>query len=247
MLRHVTITGADDSTDIGWMIETQKRFPFMEWGILTSPNRLGTPRYPSFVKQCDIADCSPELVLSLHVCGGYVRRICAGDWSSLHLGSLPLIKSVSRVQLNFRPYLARLGDLFYEHASKFSRFEDLPLICQIGDGMSAGGWLRLKQGFSDFAIEQADSPKVAAGIMPFYDMSGGQGISPSWWPGAPLHAYTGYAGGLGPDNVVEHLQAIEQVAEDYWVDMETRVRTDDNLSLDRAKVEAALELCQAYT
>mmetsp|Transcript_8327 Transcript_8327/g.15870 ORF Transcript_8327/g.15870 Transcript_8327/m.15870 type:complete len:287 (-) Transcript_8327:160-1020(-) len=47
----------------------------------------------------------------------------------------------------------------------------------------------------------------------------------------------GYSGGLGPQNVVENVTKIQEQAEKhnytYWVDMETRVRTDNQFDLSK--------------
>lgn len=58
-----------------------------------------------------------------------------------------------------------------------------------------------------------------------FDRSGGRGAEPDFWPSYPGR-YVGYAGGIGPDNV---LGVIDKIAADgpYWIDMETKVRTDD--------------------
>lgn len=47
MLERVTITGADDSTDISQLVELSQEFPFVEWGILVSRRSEGGPRFPS--------------------------------------------------------------------------------------------------------------------------------------------------------------------------------------------------------
>lgn len=80
-----------------------------------------------------------------------------------------------------------------------------------------------------------------------FDASGGRGISPSAWPahGNP-HFMRGYAGGLGPDNVVAAVAQIGALSGNYWIDMETRVRDDaDNFDLD--KVRAVCEAVYGAT
>lgn len=73
-----------------------------------------------------------------------------------------------------------------------------------------------------------------------YDASGGRGIEPTAWPPHPGgDRLVGYAGGIGPDNVLEVIRAINS-AGPYWIDMESGVRTDD--WFDLTKVEA---VCKA--
>jgi hypothetical protein len=54
----------------------------------------------------------------------------------------------------------------------------------------------------------------------------------------------GYAGGISPDNVEKKLRTLLEYDSDerFWIDMETRVRTEDEW-LDLDKVERVLEIC----
>ena len=47
MLTTVTITGADDRVDPWELARLSEEFPHVEWGVLISTGRAGTPRYPS--------------------------------------------------------------------------------------------------------------------------------------------------------------------------------------------------------
>ncbi len=77
-----------------------------------------------------------------------------------------------------------------------------------------------------------------------FDTSGGAGILPADWPEPTKQFWCGYAGGLGPDNVAEQVEKINQTCNGlFWIDMERRVRTDDDSALDMAKVRKVLELC----
>ena len=74
------------------------------------------------------------------------------------------------------------------------------------------------------------------------DASGGEGIETS------LVAFAGkkigYAGGINADNVADKLTFLmenEQVG-DFWIDMESGVRTDDWFDTD--KVRRVLEICE---
>lgn len=73
-----------------------------------------------------------------------------------------------------------------------------------------------------------------------FDPSGGRGKTPNEWPAHPGdNRLVGYAGGIGPENVQDILKQIDCDGR-YWIDMESRIRTDDWLDLD--KVEA---VCRA--
>jgi hypothetical protein len=56
------------------------------------------------------------------------------------------------------------------------------------------------------------------------------------------------AGGLGPDNLKEVLYSLSALVGDsqVWVDMESRVRTEDNERLDLDKVRVCLEIAAPH-
>jgi phosphoribosylanthranilate isomerase len=70
-----------------------------------------------------------------------------------------------------------------------------------------------------------------------FDASGGRGVSPAGWMYPLANTRCGYAGGLGPDNLVDQLRLIDTVAGNslYWVDMEGKLRDlEDHFSLYHA-------------
>ena len=64
-----------------------------------------------------------------------------------------------------------------------------------------------------------------------YDCSGGRGKVPNTWPRTDQDRLVGYAGGIGPENVLDVLDQIPST--NYWIDMETHVRTNDIFDLDK--------------
>ena len=71
---------------------------------------------------------------------------------------------------------------------------------------------------------------------------------PEYWCG-PIHIYNGYSGGLGPDNLESELRKIEQVTkpeDEIWIDMETKIRSDDNKTFDLNKVRRCLEIVKPW-
>lgn len=60
------------------------------------------------------------------------------------------------------------------------------------------------------------------------DASGGRGVSPAEWWRPETKLKVGFAGGLGPDNLLTELPRIAAVARgEWWVDMESKLRRDD--------------------
>ncbi len=72
---------------------------------------------------------------------------------------------------------------------------------------------------------------------------------PRAWPSSGLATYVGYAGGLGPENVEEQLPLIAQAAigaDGFWIDMETRVRSNLDRLFDLEKVERCLTILEPF-
>ena len=77
-------------------------------------------------------------------------------------------------------------------------------------------------------------PAERSGIQWLQDTSGGKGAPARFWA-TPENAQqlVGYAGGLHPENVAT--EVAKMPAEYFWIDMETGVRTDDWLDLDKCE------------
>lgn len=243
-LDRVTITGADDRTDIAKLIELSERFPFVEWGILISRSSEGAPRYPSqaWIKHLQHAARHRRGVqLSLHICGHWVRQLLMG------VDELPfgVIDGSARVQLNFHAQRTPCKPHeFYKTLRDFG-LRRRQFIFQI-DGAFGNKHL-------ETVYELNHDGSVDA--VPLFDVSGGAGILPASWP-KPFymkadvveHVYHGYAGGLGPDNLEEQIPLIAAAAAGtrFWIDMETGVRSDNDRVFDLAKVERCLEIADHF-
>ena len=228
MLDRVTVTGADNSTDVGWMELTSRRYPWVEWGILLSEHSQGGFRFPSREWLDRLAERPQEhgkLNLSAHLCGKWVRQAVKGDWSFTEkIG--PVWALFDRVQLNFHAYTHLLDDgPFFESLRELGK----QVIFQV-------------DGCNDHLVSHAydEGCDVAA----LYDKSGGAGILPDSWPVPMAGIYSGYAGGLGARNVGAQLMEIDTAIGDQrpvWIDAEKRLRTSNNARLDEARVLEFLE------
>ena len=100
-------------------------------------------------------------------------------------------------------------------------------------GLHSKRFIFQSDGVSDnlaYAMHTRDVPVAA-----LFDTSGGTGLLPGAWPTLRTQFPCGFAGGLGPDNVLVQLDQINKVCSDdfpTWIDMETRVRVTDNSALD---------------
>jgi hypothetical protein len=229
LLHTVTITGADDATDIDELVDLSAEFPFVEWGVLVSRSQEGSIRFPSrnWIDQFGIAVQKHKLRSAMHVCGRWVSDLLNGE---LHRDELPsAVDFAQRIQINsWGRSLQSFSDFHWSATDKNSK-------CFIFQWSAVGEFL------ANRAIQNGFS---AVGL---FDGSGGQGKSPDTWPsphstGVPM----GFAGGLGPTNVLSQLLKIEDAAGTRefatWIDMEGRVRTDDTpAKLDMGRVRSVLE------
>jgi hypothetical protein len=249
-LRFITITGADDSIKATDLFKLTREFPMaeIEWAILVSKRSIGHNRFPSMQWLNDLVVANEinnepftELNLSLHLCGYYVRQLLMGnDKFTRELGG-DVMKLFKRVQINTHrdPHewnLPALAD--YIRANETKEF-----IFQIdGDGKN----------------------EAMAKILPFdfnlknvsflVDGSHGAGVLPGHWPMPQLAGFsTGYAGGLGPDNLEAEVAKISKAVAtrtdftaDWWIDMETNVRSDQDRQFDLDKVRRVLTIAQPW-
>lgn len=228
-LDRVTITGADDSISPEALISLTEKYPFVEWGVLFSGKKQGGPRYPSDRWMGGLGQVASKLPnLCAHLCGKWVRDIvleAEPGWWGKYARYVPIFK---RIQLNFHGQFHKAHPLFGEAILKLKRHE---FILQ-HDGVNDETILKLG----------GELP-----VAPLFDRSGGAGVVPASWP-APIWKYQGYAGGLGPENIEEEIRRIGEAAGEsrIWVDMETRVRSEDDAVFDLEKVETCLKLAAPF-
>lgn len=218
MLKHITFTGIGVDTDFQKLREMQLQYPIVEYGVLLSKNWAANgPRYfdPSKLEMLR----GLGLKLSCHACGNLAYEALNNNWEPLRELTQGSLDIFSRCQLNISHKQPR---------------ENTPK-------------LRPPQELDEVIIQQknADNLKVfnciedKRGISVILDASGGHGVD------TPIEIMkmdgvkVGYAGGMNPDNVYRKLrQLFASDCGDFWIDMESGVRTDDIFDLD--KVEKVL-------
>lgn len=238
ILDRVTFTGADDSVDPQELVRLSDRFPFVEWGILFSRARLGSPRYPSQTWLTVLRHCVEDrsLKLSAHLCGRWVRDFVISarfTWLQEFPTLAPLFQ---RVQLNFHGEYHQRGAGFETMLLAHSERE----ATTTRPAQPGKRFIFQCDGVNDEVVRDLATWGCA---VPLFDTSGGAGVVPNGWPPSWPGIYCGYAGGLSPDNVLEELKRIEGAAgpERVWIDMERRVRSEDDTKFDIAKVHRVLE------
>ena len=225
-LRHITFTGIDARTDMKELKAIQQQYPIAEFGVLTSyswyekGNRYPDPKIMDKIRL-------PENNLSLHVCGSAAHDATIGRWEKLDdliFGNLHLF---GRVQLNIS---TRKNN---PHHCNVPLVIGQEVILQQKDIMNTE--------FFQNTIEFWNQPSYKWSML--LDASGGTGKN------TEIRLFSskqkvGYAGGINPDNVADKLTYLFENVQmgEFWIDMESGVRTDDWFDLD--KVRRVLEICQ---
>lgn len=245
----ISLTGADDTTDVADLLDLSDAFPLVEWGILFSSTRAGKARYPSntfmdALYNAQTAGRKRPLKLAAHLCGatmrGFMKGITfehydAGNWLQPHgLSERMFNEMFARAQINFNA--PREG----------FQSEDLAAMMR--------GWYETMDGcvITQHNTPNADvwqwcqrfehqHPSAIKAHQILHDASGGNGIHAATWNKPVAGIINGYAGGLGPDNIIDTLIANEDVVGDgvIWIDMEGALRDADD-AFDLQKAETVL-------
>lgn len=236
-LTHITFTGADDSVDPQALAALSARYPLIEWGILISRQREGTPRYPSAEWRKEFYRVAPEIRRAAHLCG----RETLSELARSSPGLRNELSEYQRVQLNFNaetfpPPILR--DLVSEWRNGQLRSRHGSFIEYVTQHNESNA--EVYKYFADHWIV----PHMNHAVL--FDASAGEGVSPTSWP-APLPGVPcGYAGGLKPETLPTQLDAImaavrggTSTPDFIWIDMETGARTCNQFDLQ--KVTAALD------
>ena len=206
----IAFTGVDDPTLIQGMQALSSRYP-IEWGILVDDAQTENALFPTEPKRAEML-ASPGLRWAAHVCGEQARRIAnEPDTATVSLSGF------QRVQVN--------------HSFSGSSSEQIANTVRFGRARGIRTLLQCSTGFPD------DSR-----LDWLFDVSFGTGVKPGTWPALPPSGpFCGYSGGIGPANAAAVVAAIDAPeGAQFWIDMESGVRTDDRLDL--AKCEA---VCRA--
>lgn len=235
MINRVTITGADNSIEPDDLLRLSAKYKFVEWGILLSRSRTGTERFPSVEWLNYLAESNSmfQMNLSAHVCGGWVRELVNGQ-NPCGTG-LPtnFLRECARMQLNFHAEKRDFSDDFIQ----LVKIMQPDVILQM-DGVNDAILTKFIE-HNQNSFQQVNA---------LFDLSHGEGVLPDSWPKPIPHVCCGYAGGLGPDNLDEQMDKISNITGHIpvWVDMETKVRSNNDRQFDLEKVERCLEIASKY-
>lgn len=237
----ITITGVDQSIHLQEFratLDLSDEFPFVEWGILLSESRAGTPRYmphEMLIGRIAIAaTCGkrPSPRFAVHACGRMARQIVEEGERLLLLRGFWQIMSIACRSLSSWPRLQMNGI-----PTTPAAWMQEPIL-----GNLMGKWILQAKTVDEVkALAGASLPNgkpLGAHADVLFDPSGGRGVSAigeirelaAWVAKEKPPVRIGFAGGLGPNNIEQALDATSAL-EDFWLDMESGVRTDDRFDL----------------
>lgn len=229
-INKVTITGADNKVKQEDLLSITQLFPFVEWGILFSGLlQEARQRYPTSEWMDNL---SPELPLSAHFCGVWSREVFENQNYAL---IEELDDKFQRIQLNYN--FARSKGWKLDEFIKFASTSKKQIILQYNKSNSIT---------LDKLIEENEFP---SNINFLYDSSGGRGTEIKEIK-TPLNGYyTGYSGGLSPDNIESICELISKEKENdltqyVWIDLESGARTTNEFDL--IKVEKILQITNKF-
>ncbi len=215
----ITFTGIDARTNIGRLVELQKKYPFAEFGVLVAASMQGKEnRYPDLEVIDRLKGCG--LNLACHVCGTLARTAVREGFGALEafLGDrLPLFQ---RVQLNI------------------STMEDIPAHFSLKAPGSVEEIIIQQHPERPLIIENLASANTDVSVL--FDASGGRGLqqrSVQVIPGLR----TGVAGGLGYPDAGIIYRKFKKILDKggagmgFWIDMESRIRQNDWMNLDEVE------------
>ena len=233
----VTITGADDNTNRHDLYEISEVYPFVEWGVLWYPEKMGGSRYPTKGWIAEFMVNKPKKVkTSLHICGKDAIRFCSEcrfESNQPESEIWDYASRFNRIQLNFpfkeigmHQVLGMIYGLLYVKDNFVTELPGRTLILQNNCGNRKLTTL----------VENE------TGIEFLFDESRGGGKLIETYPDAIRNKRNGYAGGINPNNVEDIASRIHNtvpIRGKYWIDMESGVRTNDQFDLE--KVRSVLE------
>lgn len=217
MITTVTMTGADDSIRPSDLVELKNDFYFAEFAILFSTKRTGTPRYPSAEWISELFSLSDNISLSAHLCGDYAKNMLLGNDDFLQLAGSHFNRIQINHNFNYNPV-----DFIIE------KWPEKDFILQ---------WNK-----SNEMVCKSMTLENYSNLHFLYDASGGMGTKSEILGNPIKRHYTGYAGGISPDNIVEICYKVNQKTpnDNVWIDMETHIRSNNDQLFDLKKVTDCL-------
>lgn len=248
-LKTIGFCGIDDSVSAHHVGAILQAYPFAEFGILFREDLEGRPRYASAAqveKICDVVRAvrehsSSEISLAAHLCGKRADKLLAGDGAFV---SELAAKGFTRVQVNATAAngadTSKLGEDIKKFIGVVGKHRQIEFIIQKNEE-TRPLWTALL-----LHRMTSEGGRKLRRLTMLVDESKGAGVAISKYPVPPEDYDVGYAGGIGPENIVGVLEKVAEAAAGRrtWIDMESSLRTetaDGRNVFDLGKVFACID------
>lgn len=205
MMNIITFTGIDIHTDLNEVINISNNNKNIEFGILFTT----TPNERNRYMNLDNIKHTIEYLTLNNV--KIALHVCGnGAKRAIMNNELDFISKLNRMQINGQ-----------------QKVKDIELIC------NSYPYLEI---ITQHNINNESLLAVKANNHSILiDSSGGNGISPTEWILPDTSKRIGFAGGLGLDNIQSEISKFYNLKEEFWIDMENKIRTNDWFDLDIIK------------
>lgn len=231
-VKTITCSGANENTSVGGLLDLLSEFPMAEAGIQISADkcRNGMPRY-HWIKQvaAEARKLAKPVQLALHINKDWVEDFCNGAVAPelsefMALAYADGSRIFRRLQLNFK-----IGR---------EREPDIDTVAAMVAAYPAHRFVFSYNPNNAVIIREL----YRRGVMfdNLFDSSFGEGVMPICREGIVFEdRLQGYAGGLGPENIKNELDKINDVnllSAIVYVDAEGHLKGEDgSMSLDKAR------------
>lgn len=218
-LRLVSFVGVDKKTDFSDLLEFKDAPVFYEFGVLYSDSKnVVQKRYPGYEFSLKFLRWAQDNKVnsSLHLCGTSIERYLKEDPDVINLCSW-----ADRIQLNL-------------NMNKFENTEKLAnSIIEVSSKHKNSIILQENKSKTEFNKEFISKIGNEFSLSLLNDSSGGFGREIQSVSLPHPKYFTGYAGGINPDNVVKILDLVEPASAGmyYYIDMESGIRVENDFSV----------------
>lgn len=221
-LKLISFVGIDEKTILEDILKMESVVPY-EFGVLFSDSKSLTNhiRYPNykFCKEFLEWGIKNNVQTSLHLCGTVIERFLNKEKDVLDLCA-----DAGRIQLNLNIKEYPDHEDLSSRIWSVQKFTGYSIILQQN---------KTKEKFMQVFLKQNTFP-----ISLLHDGSGGFGREITQTVPPDDRHFTGYAGGIKPENVSKIVGLIENNNPNnrpYYIDMESGVRVDNVFSIEKCK------------
>lgn len=226
----ITCSGIDERNSIPETVQFLKKFPGVELGVQCHKRDFEkrSAWLEGVGKACETYAIEPKI--ALHLNEKYALDFCENTFVEN-----PVYLWLQREYLNGNPVISRVQINFVSNPSSLYP-TIIPNIEKLKKQIKS---LNKQRVILPYSKESKDVIRALYHKVPFdilFDESFGSGtVSQRQSPLFP-DIYQGYAGGLGPDNILEELEKIAKLAhQDIFVDAESKLQEEKIFSFQKAE------------